>query len=160
MGPDPIRVYVDASVFGGCLDEEFEAASQTFFDQVRAGRFVVVSSAVVRQELGPAPEEVRRIYLETEPFVEFVEVTDAARRLQAAYLRAGIVGESGKLDALHVAIATVCRCQAIVSWNFRHIVHFEKIPLYNGVNLVEGYGPLGIHSPQEVVVYEGENEDV
>ncbi len=27
MGSNPIRVYVDTSVFGGCFDEEFEAAS-------------------------------------------------------------------------------------------------------------------------------------
>lgn len=35
-----IRVYADASVYGGAFDEEFEAASREFFDCVRAGRIV------------------------------------------------------------------------------------------------------------------------
>ena len=38
-------------------------------------------------------------------------------------------------DALHVAQATVASCRVIVSWNFKHIVHFAKIPLYNAVNV-------------------------
>ena len=57
-------------------------------------------------------------------------------------------------DALHVAIATAHECDAIVSLNFKHIVHFDKISLYNSVNLANGFGPLAIHSPQEVVHYE------
>lgn len=47
---------------------------------------------------------------------------------------------------------TVCQCQLIVSWNFKHIVNFQKIPQYNGVNMLHGYGPLAIHSPEELTV--------
>lgn len=57
-------------------------------------------------------------------------------------------------DALHVALATVLDCRMIVSWNFKHIVHFQKIPLYNGVNKVQGYPEIAIHTPQEVLCYE------
>ena len=39
----------------------------------------------------------------------------------------------------------------IVSWNFRHIVHFDKIRQFNAVNLREGYGIMEIYSPKEVV---------
>jgi len=77
--------------------------------------------------------------------------------LQQAYLRHGIVGQTALADALHVALATVSACRAIVSWNFRHIVHFQKIPLYNGVNRTEGYFEIDIHSPQEVIAYEDED---
>jgi hypothetical protein len=27
----------------------------------------------------------------------------------------------------------------IISWNFKHIVHFQKIPKYNAVNALNGY---------------------
>ena len=57
-------------------------------------------------------------------------------------------------DALHVALATANRCRLIVSWNFKHIVHFDKIPLYNGVNLINGYDTLSINTPSEVIAYE------
>ena len=47
--------------------------------------------------------------------------------------------------------------ELIVSWNFRHIVHFQKIPLYNAVNKLHGYAELGIYSPQEIITYEDED---
>jgi len=40
------------------------------------------------------------------------------------------------LDALHVALASVAGCTMIVSWNFKHIVHFPKIPLYRAINVI------------------------
>ena len=60
-------------------------------------------------------------------------------------------------DALHVAIATVVKCSLIVSWNFAHIVHFNKIPLYNAVNRKKGYPTIAIYSPREVIEYEDDN---
>jgi hypothetical protein len=38
-----------------------------------------------------------------------------------------------------------------VSWNFKHIVHFEKIAGYEGVNRLRGYRSPKIYSPREVV---------
>ncbi|GAB4162842.1 MAG: hypothetical protein Fur005_21790 [Roseiflexaceae bacterium] len=78
--------------------------------------------------------------------------------MQQAYLAAGIVTAKWATDALHVALATVSGCELIVSWNFKHIVHFEKIPLYNAVNTLEGYGAVAIFSPREVISY-GDNND-
>ncbi|MFA6243120.1 MAG: hypothetical protein WC655_19440 [Candidatus Hydrogenedentales bacterium] len=80
-----------------------------------------------------------------------------AVRLQEAYLRAGIVGPKWSDDALHVAFAAVSRCSLLVSWNFKHIVHYRKIALYNAINIVEGYGEIGIHTPEEVIQYEDED---
>ena len=37
-----------------------------------------------------------------------------------------------------------------MSWNFKHIVHYEKIRSFNAVNLEKGYKPIEIHSPREV----------
>lgn len=46
----------------------------------------------------------------------------------------------------------------IVSWNFKHIVHYQKIPLYNTVNVRQGYDAIFIYSPLEVVGYGKDNE--
>jgi hypothetical protein len=155
----PIRVYADSSVYGGCFDEEFDAASREFFDSVRSGRFRLVVSAVVESELQDAPASVRELFAEIQPFAEVADVTQEAVRLQQAYLNAGIVGEKWETDALHVALATDAHCSIVASWNFKHIVNFQKIPLYNGVNLVNGYSAIAIHSPQELVGDEDEDED-
>jgi hypothetical protein len=83
-----------------------------------------------------------------------IPVSESAIRLQEAYLAARIIGAAHKEDALHVAHATTAGCKLIVSWNFKHIVHFAKIPLYNAVNVLQGYGAIAIHSPLEVIADE------
>ncbi len=157
MAVKRIRVYADTSVYGGVFDEEFGEPSRLFFDEIREGRFRLVISALVRNELEDAPEPVQAMLASVRLNAEVVDVTDEAVRLQQAYLAARIVGPRWEADALHVAIATVSGCPVIVSWNFKHIVSFERIPLYNGVNLSKGYGAIAIHSPQEVIVHEDED---
>lgn len=150
------RVYADTSVFGGVFDDEFVIASQTFFDQV-GERFTLVTSALVQAELATAPDDVRDLFDRMLIDAEIATVSETALALQQAYLRAGVVTAKWATDALHVALATVTACTFIVSWNFKHIVHFEKIPLYNAVNTLEGYAPIAIYSPREVIRY-AENE--
>ena len=149
-----IRVYADTSVYGGVFDAGFDMPSQEFFRQVKLGRFHLVTSAPVAGELQGAPERVRLLYEEFLLLAEMAEISPEAIRLQNAYLKAGIVGPKWATDALHVALATVAHCRMIVSWNFKHVVHFDKIPLYNGLNLINGYDSLSINSPSEVISYE------
>jgi len=149
-----IRVYADTSVFGGVFDPGIDQSSQEFFEEVRQGRFQLVISNVVADELKEAPDRVRQEFESLLPVAELVAPTAEALVLQAAYLRAGIVTARWANDALHVALAVVNHCRSIVSWNFRHIVHFDKIPLYNGVNLINGYDTLSINTPAEMIAYE------
>jgi len=101
--------------------------------------------------LEEAPPEVQSDYEALLPFVEVVDVTDEALALQKAYLNAKILTPKWEDDALHIALATVHGCDLIVSWNFQHIVHFQKIPKYNAVNALHGYDEIAIHSPSEVI---------
>lgn len=152
VGVRKLRVYADTSVFGGCFDPEFEAESRKFFDEVRQGRFTVVISDVTVEELQPAPEEVRQVLADLPPeFVEMVEASDEMEALRQAYLEAGIVGIASSNDAAHIAAATAAEVDIVVSWNFKHIVHFEKIAGYQGVNTLRGFRSPRIYSPKEVV---------
>lgn len=157
---DVIRVYADTSVFGGAFDSEFADPSISFFDRVREGVFELVVSSVVLDELRDAPDNVRLFFERLEPAMVRVDIDAEAYDLQQAYLRAHVVEAKWEADALHVAVATVAGCRAIVSWNFRHIVNFRRIPLYNAVNQAEGYGPLAIHTPPEVLIDDDEEEDL
>ena len=69
------------------------------------------------------------------------------------YLKAGVIGRRWIDDATHVAAATVARADAIVSWNFQHIVHLDKMKAYNVVKLIQGYGFLTILTPKEVITH-------
>ena len=57
-----IRVYADTSVFGGVYDDEFQQPSRTFFAQVKSGQFILVTSAVVQDEMVAAPSTVRHFF--------------------------------------------------------------------------------------------------
>lgn len=150
-----MRVYADTSVFGGVFDPEFADPSNQFFADVDIGRFSLVTSAVVAAEIEPAPEEVRAFFERYIAIAEVVDVNDEALRLQQQYLSTGIVTSQAEQDALHVAVASVSRCDLIVSWNFKHIVHFDKIGKFNAVNVLRGQGQIGIYSPLEVISYDG-----
>jgi len=119
------RVYADTSVFGGVFDEEFQVPSTRFFDQVRSGRFVLVTSTLVREEIQTAPAHVQGFFDEVTDTAELIVMSDGAVRLQTAYVNAGVVTERSTADALHVALASVAGCGLIVSWNFRHIVNYR-----------------------------------
>ncbi len=151
-------VYVDTSVFGGAFDTKFQEDSLAFFDQVQNGTLEVAISALVLDELERAPMSVRELFEELEPLLVRVATDEAVYRLRRAYLKARVVSTRWSADALHVALATVGGCRSIVSWNFKHIVNFRRIPLYNGVNLMQGYGPIAIHTPSEVILDEEDKE--
>lgn len=153
-----INVYVDTSVFGGVFDDEFSAASSAFFELVRQDRFGLLVSDVTLREIGKAPQNVRSLFDDHLVYLRIVPMTAAVLELRDQYIEAGIVGPKWLDDAAHVAAATIAEVDLIVSWNFRHIVHFDKIRLYNEVNTRKGFKVLDIRSPLEVVDYEDEEE--
>jgi predicted nucleic acid-binding protein len=154
-----LRVYVDTSVFGGVFDEGFSEASEAVVECIRAGRYQLVTSDIVQDEVARGPERVAALFDDLLEAAEVVTPTEVSLTLRDAYVRAGIVTEKWAADALHVALATVARCTVIVSWNFRHLVHFQKVPLYGAVNQLNGYPPIAICSPPEVLQYDEETEN-
>lgn len=151
----PLRIYLDTSVLGGCGDTGFEEDSKRIILYIQRGQAIALLSELTLAELDGAPASVRAI-LNSIPAenVEKVELADDVYDLQAAYLEAKILGTRWADDLLHVAAATVVRADAIVSWNFRHIVRIDKIKAYNRINFEHGYGLLTILSPREVMIDE------
>jgi len=149
------RVYADTSVYGGCFDEEFVRESRAFFHAVESGKFTLVVSPTVLTELQRAPEQVRRILAGLPPqAIEMMGFTEEVRHLRDAYLDAKVLGSQHQADAEHIASASVAEVDFVVSWNFKHIVQFEKIAGYQAVNLLNGYREIRIYSPKEVVTDE------
>lgn len=152
-----LRVYVDTSVIGGCLDEEFADESRALLDMARRSEVTLVVSDVLADELLKAPMGVQEIFgALPDACLEWVHIGSEQEDLQQKCLDDGVVTLNSKDDALHVAAATVASADMIVSWNFKHIVNFRKMRGYNAVNLREGYPTIEIHSPREVVTHEEE----
>lgn len=151
-----LRIYIDTSVIGGWFDAEFSDWSNSLMKDFVAGTFIPIVSDVVAAEIEDAPEAVRQKYDELASGEhEFSVVTEEVIELADAYQRRGVLTAKFYDDGLHIALASVAESDLLVSWNFRHIVHFDKIRLFNSVNLELGYKPLQIYSPREVTSAEG-----
>jgi len=146
------RMYADTSVFGGCFDDEFAEESRKLFDEIKNGKFTLVISTTLLSELDRAPDHVQNVLADLpQKVVEFIDYTNDVGILRDAYLKAGVVSSASKSDAEHIATASVADVDFVVSWNFKHIVHYDKINGYQAVNMLNGYKPIRIYSPKEVV---------
>jgi len=149
------RVYIDTSVLGGCFDAEFAPWSNQLLTDIRHGRFTPILSDIVAVEMANAPTLVQALYTDlVANYAEVIAVSDDALELADSYQRRAILSTKFYNDGLHIALATVADVDLLVSWNFKHIVHFDKIRRFNAVNLERGYKPLQIFSPREVVSYD------
>jgi len=61
---NPLRIYIDTSVLGGCVDVEFAPWSNGLMRDFRAGRLVPVLSDVTAAEVGSALGPVRDLHQE------------------------------------------------------------------------------------------------
>lgn len=147
----PLRVYVDTSVFGGVHDDEFRAPSERFFAAVRDGAFVVLVSEALIVEISNAPAVVQATFEAHRAQMEALETTAEATALAEAYLAARVVPAASRVDALHVALASVAGADAVVSWNFKHLVQLRRIRGFHAVNVLRGYPLIEIRSPLEVI---------
>jgi len=148
-----LRIYVDTSVIGGCLDEEFKEDSIKIFHELEKGKKTIIVSDVLLFELEGAPDNVRNVLRNISPDnIEYVSLNEESIALADRYIREGAVAKRSISDARHIAISTVERVNVFLSWNFKHIVNINRIHKFNSVNLKLGYPLLEIRSPKEVLL--------
>lgn len=151
-------IYVDTSVIGGCFDAEFKEWSDALVEDFRRQRYVAVLSDVTAAEIAPAPDFVRALYGEILALpARIVHVNEDAVALVQRYAERSVLSQRFINDMLHIALATIAEVDVLVSWNFKHIVRLDKIRLFNAVNLEQGYKPLTIYSPREVISHAEED---
>jgi hypothetical protein len=151
----PLRIYIDTSVLGGCFDVEFAVWSNALARDFRVGRLIPVLSDVTAAEVADAPPAVREFHQEMLLLAgDVLHVTPEVVALVTRYEAKKILPAKFAADMTHIALATLAEVDALVSWNFKHIVRLEKIRLFNEVNVESGYQTLSIRSPREVANYE------
>lgn len=152
MKLDKIRIYMDTSVFGGCFDNEFSKESIKLFEEIDSGRFTVIVSQTLVEELRNAPDHVKSVLISIpNEFIENVKINTKIEELRDGILKAKILGKASRIDAEHIACATVANADIIVSWNFKHIVNFLKIKGFHAISILHGFHPIPIHTPSEVI---------
>ena len=83
--------------------------------------------------------------------LESLPLTAEVKVLAERYLQEKIIPEKERNDAIHIAVASVYNLDAIVSWNFEHMVKFKTKREVKGINALMGYKMIEICSPLEMI---------
>ena len=144
------RIYIDTSVIGGYFDEEFKTSTRLLFGRMKKEDFEVFFSDVNEAELELAPQHIKEIVdLIPNSCKKLVKINDDVEHLAQTYIAEKVLSQSSENDAYHIALSSVNRLDCLISWNFKHIVNFDKIKMFNAINLRLGYPIIDIRSPLE-----------
>ena len=151
-----MRFYIDTSVFGGVFDDKFEEDTAAFFKYVEESNAEIVYSNITIRELEGAPKKIKELVQELEEAerinIRRINMNDEAEVLAKNYIEEGALTKKCEEDARHIALASIYGgINALVSWNFRHMVNFIRIQQYNYINLKLGYKNIDIRSPKEII---------
>jgi len=143
-----LRVYIDASVVYGAPSREFSQDSRRFWEAFRNGEFIIIVSDVLEEEMERAPQNIRdRFEMLLKSPIERVVSTNESEDLADQYIAKKVVGESNMDDCQHIALATIAKADALVSWNFEHMVY--RRAGYNDVNDMLGHSKIAIKTPKK-----------
>lgn len=152
------RIYIDTSVIGGYFDDEFSADTIPFFDRVKSSEIIIIISDILEAELLRAPDFVKELLPSLpQTQIERIKLSLEAIELADRYIDAKVIGKTSRADCQHIAIATLCNADVLVSWNFKHIVNLDRIRGYNGINFQNGYKMIEIRTPKEITKYGNED---
>ena len=144
------RIYIDTSVIGGYHDVKFEMETRQLFMRIADKEFEVFFSEINEAELMNAPQHVKEVknLIPVDCF-HYINVTDEVETLMQLYIGEKALGKASENDAYHIALASINRVDCLISWNFKHIVNYDKIKMFNAINMRFGYPLIDIRSPLE-----------
>ena len=125
------------------------------FERLENKEVIFVVSDLMLDELEKAPQKVKSLLGNYDnKSLQKIVLTDEARELANKYIAENVVGRTSYDDCCHIALATIHNVDVLASWNFKHIVNLTRIIGYNAVNLKNGYKPIEIRNPKDLVDYE------
>ncbi|MFP3899179.1 MAG: PIN domain protein [Dehalococcoidia bacterium] len=153
-----LRFYLETSVFGSLFDFEDPARIEVtgrLIDEAKNGAFEAYISPLVMAEIDRAPADIKQELLRAVGDLRLPALaeTEETIRLAQDYIQEGVVPQRFRDDARHIAIPVVYELDALISWNYKHMVNLRARRMVNALNLRLGYRSIEILSPQEVISY-------
>jgi hypothetical protein len=155
------KIYLETTMFSFYYGQEttpeyrqYKADTRAVFDLIKAGRFDAFTSPLATDELTDEPDEAKRqkmLALIPEYGIRVLFPTRETQHLTEMYIREEVVSPAWETDAAHIAMTAVNGLDFIVSLNFTHITRPWTIERVRRVNFREGYKPIGIYKPSEVL---------
>ncbi|MDR1481859.1 MAG: hypothetical protein LBI74_04470 [Synergistaceae bacterium] len=153
-----LRIYLDTSVISH-LDQQdapaLMAETHKLWDKIKAGEYEAVISDVDFIEIGKCNEAKRNTLLdylkEIECTVVEVQGDEQATEIANQIISLGILRQKSFDDCQHIAAAIKSGCDAIVSWNFKHMVNIRTIKGVHAVTTLGGYKDILILDPFSLI---------
>jgi predicted nucleic acid-binding protein len=146
-------LYLDTSIPSAYFDTSKpvrQLMTQKWFEN-ETSRYNLVTSIVAVEEIRMLKNKEKRENIENllaDYNVRFLDLTEEALNLSKQYMNKGAIPETETEDAMHIAIATVNKIEALVSWNFKHIVSLNPVRKIYEINRKSGYNELVIGTPE------------
>ncbi len=151
-----LKLYFDTSVFNFVFADDApdkKTITLKLIEDVKTNKYDVYISAVVLREIREAQQEkaekLMSLINDVQPFE--LEFDSECYELAYEYIKREIIPIKYEDDAFHIAVASVNDLDAIISWNFKHIVKLKTKKEVSGINLLMGYKEIEIYSPMEVI---------
>jgi len=153
-------LYLETSVFGFAFDQypanAFRRhAVRLLFDQIALGGFRAVTSPLTVREFNRAALPLRGRLLGMLDNVKLLDTADSdVEQLAGLYVKESVIPEDYDDDARHAAYATLSESDVLVTLNLKHLANEWAQRRLNAINLLGGFRPLSIRTPEEVIKYE------
>ena len=123
-----MKIYLETSVINFLFAEDAPKKmkiTQEFFNVI--DEYEVFISDIVLLEIEQATEQKKEMLsnIISKYKMRALESSEQIENLAKVYVKEGIIPKKYYNDALHIAIATKYKMDAIVSWNLTHIVKFK-----------------------------------
>lgn len=142
-----LKIYLDTSVLSAFFDMRKPARqlmTQKWF-QNDLKSFSGFISTLVLEEINAHPDGAIKdemLFLVNRHAIRVLEIDEDILKIAAEYRKKVIPREIN--DSIHLAVAAYYKLDAVVSWNFKHIVNLKTIKSIHDVNQLQGLTPVEI----------------
>ena len=148
-----LKLYIDTSVWNFVMEtlRSDSLLTYEFLQYIKSEEYTIIISDVVDAEINksvePRKSQLQQLMNIYTPLITSID--EESKQLANIYINEKLISKNQLNDAIHIACATVNKCNFIVSWNFQHMVKAKVIMGVHHINHREGYGLIEIVSPQQ-----------
>ncbi|OQY12877.1 MAG: DNA-binding protein [Desulfobacteraceae bacterium 4572_19] len=117
-------------------------------------QFALYISALVILEVGAGDPAAAKKRLEHLNNIPELDMPENAENFAEVLIRKVSLPKKAKVDALHIAVATLSGMDYLLTWNCSHMANAVLRPKIDAVCREFGYDPPVICTPQELMRYE------
>jgi predicted nucleic acid-binding protein len=135
------RVYIETTIPSAYFNTRPEPESvarqnwtREWWDERRL-RYDLVTSDAVLEELSRGTHPATKARLALLEDIPMVEITARVEEVALAYIERKLMPGDLQGDALHLALASVHKCDILLTWNCQHLANYNKAAQIRRVNL-------------------------